>query len=370
MRITDGDVTLRCTNVRQALGQRPRAATVTTSLDCNDTEYLVTRHRCYRRLAQPLEHSTTPQDEHTNSKAPPEPLAVVAQVFETYELVENILLRLRPKDIERCKHVNSYIKSVIKRSYPLRNRRFGPFPAQHTMLWSKEGTGPVKCLPGPISLRDASIRHIVDGYRPRVPHMVVPVALNEAIVDIRDHKKFHRNHASRFFPNANMTDDEALSLVVHQRLNYPSCDFTARLDKAMRGVLDMTFTHPPVSHLEVLIHIIPEGHRKGGHNLLLLHLLGSKGYEEHRRVSVQCSEGVRVRHVVAAVRKELGQRWANQLWQSGARYSVLDEKTVVVSKEIMDFVKEKGIVDHPGQRLRRRNYEATYGDQSHTPESG
>ncbi|KAF2211084.1 hypothetical protein CERZMDRAFT_98815 [Cercospora zeae-maydis SCOH1-5] len=368
MRITDGDMSSRGTNVQQALGQRLRAATGSTSLDCDDSEYLVTHHRRYRRLSQPLGHSTTLEDEHATSEAPSEQLAVVAQVFETYELVEGILLQLSPKDIKNCKRVNPYIRGIIKRSFPLRDRRFGPFPAHHTTLWSKESTGPVKCLPGPISLRDASTRHIMDRHRPRVPHTAIPVALNETIVDIRDHKKFHCDHARKFFPNANMTDDEALSLIIHQRLQYPSCEFAVRLDKAMHGVLDMTFTMPPVSHLEVLVHN-PDAPRKWKYNPQLMLNYRPSGYEYYRRVRVQCSEGIRVRHVVAAVREELGERWVKQLWQPGAWYNVLDKKTIVVSKEMMDFVKEKGVVEHPGQHLRRRNYEATYGDRPHTSES-
>ncbi|GIZ38410.1 hypothetical protein CKM354_000182700 [Cercospora kikuchii] len=310
-----------------------------------------------------MKYLTIHPSAHVDSEASSERLAVVTQVFETCELVENILFQLSRKGLSTCDRVNSYISSVIERPHALHAHHYDPFPAHHNITWSKEGAGPVKCRTGPTSLRAASYRHNDYGYKQ--PHTVIPVALNDAILDLRSDKKLHRDYARSFFPNANMTDDEALSLVIHQRMQYPSTEFTAAIDNGIHGALDMAFTDPPVSHLEAVLYDPDSVHEDNAQPVD--YLWASR--ENCRRVIVRCSKGIRVRHVVAAVLEELDEKWVEQLWQPGAKYTVLDKKNIIVSKEMMDFVKEKGIVDHPGRRLRRRNYEATYGDMAHEPES-
>ncbi|PPJ57456.1 hypothetical protein CBER1_04395 [Cercospora berteroae] len=310
-----------------------------------------------------MNYLTIQPSAHVDNEASSERLAVVTQVFETFELVEDILFHLSRKDLNTCKRVSSYIGSVIERSYALRAHHYGPFPAHHTMTWSKEGAGPVKRVAGPISLRAASFRFNYYGYKQ--PSTVVSVALNDVIFDLGSHKKLHRDYARSFFPNANMTDDEALSLVIHQRMQYPRKEFTVAIDDGIHGALDMAFTDPPVSHLEVLL-CDPDSVCGDDTHPVDYHWTR---HENCRRVIVRCRKGIRVRHVVAAVLEELDEKWVKQLWQPGAKYTVLDKKTITVSKEMMDFVKEKSNVDHPGQRLRRRNYEATYGDMAHMPES-
>ncbi|CAK1359676.1 hypothetical protein CB0940_05837 [Cercospora beticola] len=185
--------------------------------------------------------------------------------------------------------------------------------------------------------------------RPRQPDTVITVALNEAIRDLRQIPGFQRESVTRSLPQANATNDEALALAMHQLIQYPEMYFVAILKKAVPGILDMAFTTPPVSHLEINIHDTNTGAGRG--------------------CTVRCTAGVRVRHVVAVVSKNWGDSWVKELWTSGVEYTVGDMKTFVVSKEMMDLAARKGTVRHPGRRLRQRNYEDTDGEKVQIPES-
>lgn len=311
----------------------------------DDIDYLVTRRGRYSRPSLVRVHSTAenePVNESTSSKLP----AVVAQVFETYELVGDILLHLSRKDIAACMLVTAYIKSVVERSHRVCNHLFGPFPARHTTLWTKGLTGPVTCLPGPMLMRSATARRKFEQHRR--PEIVIPVALSEAIHDLGQVAKFQREPAARNFPRANVTNDEALALIMHRLIQYPEMHFVASLNKAVPRILDMTFTIPPVSHIAMAI---------------------GKSDGSRRSCSVRCTAGIRVRHVVAAVSEWCGDSWVEQLWVSGMEHKVMDKKAVVVSKEMMDLAARKGTVRYPVRRLRRRNYENTDGEKVQIPES-
>ncbi|KXS93963.1 hypothetical protein AC578_3 [Pseudocercospora eumusae] len=327
----------------------------------SSTGRLKTRNGTYNRPADnqpppPKKRKRTQTDQqsaadavpHTSVEKPPQSTAA-AHVFHVYELVERILLKLDPKNVENAMRASKYIRSVAEQSQPLIHHIAGPTPPGLEVIWKVREATSIEAILAPMTIHIALTPWSRNNfpYPLDTPFYITPLVFNEKLLQLVPWIEKYRinlsnNSLVRLPESEKATPGQSAFVCLSQavRDNWTWPPKLPGISSLGEEALDMFFTNPPAATLEVRVWLPGRMHQAHVGQTAGWRFFGGPRSKTFRIVR---EGGVKLNDVVAVVEKA-GSEWIAQLRSGGFSVKFDGEKVVLVTKEIFDFVKGQGSV--------------------------